>query len=140
MHIFHLWFIGWFGEKYDDVLRKNSNIRGNKWKREKRENFPQYLGQNIEFWIFFWIILTPVTYPIFLEKSGFLLPVPPMKLIPRLEPGLHSHTHINRGVTWVFPGLGGLKNVNFRRNFAPPKLFLCEMARLINYELCYAKS
>ena len=51
VHIFHLpprppppgmgegakiWVIGWLGKKYDDLLRKNANIRGKRWKNGKK--------------------------------------------------------------------------------------------------------
>ena len=41
-----IWVTGWFGKNYDDLLRKNVNIRG---KREKRGQFKLYLWKNIIF-------------------------------------------------------------------------------------------
>ena len=39
---------GLLGEKYDDLLRKNANIKGKRWKNEgKGEIFAVHFGKNI---------------------------------------------------------------------------------------------
>ena len=39
---------GWFWGKYDDLSRKNANIRGKRWKKgEKEEIFTALWGKNI---------------------------------------------------------------------------------------------
>ena len=53
--------IGWFGKKYDDLLLKNANMRGKRWKKKKRK-FSLYFGAKISFWggrnILIWGIYT----------------------------------------------------------------------------------
>ena len=41
--------IGWFGEKYDELLRKNANIRGRMCKKEEKRKSLLYLGENMIF-------------------------------------------------------------------------------------------
>ena len=35
---------GWLGKKYDDLLRKNTNIRGKRWKKGEIEEIFTVLG------------------------------------------------------------------------------------------------
>ena len=40
------WSISWLWKKYDDLLRKNANIRGKRWERE-HFHCTMYLGKNV---------------------------------------------------------------------------------------------
>ena len=52
-------------EKYDDLLRKNPNIRGRLWKKGEKRKFSVYLGKKYHFGkrgggiSIIWIIYTP---------------------------------------------------------------------------------
>ena len=39
---------GWLGKKYEDLSRKNANIKGKRWK--KGGKFSLYLWKKISFW------------------------------------------------------------------------------------------
>ena len=84
-----IWRIGCMGKKYDDLLRKNANIGGKRWKTGKKGKSSLYVGEkNIIFDkrgggknIFFWANIHPCMLQVGLKHFDIVL----MKINSRIE-------------------------------------------------------